>query len=304
MALVRPVPQPEASAMGPRRLPAWLKQSRAGGANFDRVASLVRDLGLHTVCDEARCPNRHECWGQGVATFMILGSTCTRACGFCATSTGRPEAPDPGEPGRLAGAVAALRLSHVAVTSVTRDDLPDGGAAHFAACIRAISGRTPGVAVEVLTSDFGGDGCALAAVLEAAPAVFSHNLECVRRLSATVRPQADYDRSLGVLWRAGELAPAILTKSGLMLGLGERDDEVEEALHDLRAAGVSLLTLGQYLQPRPECLSVDRFVTPEEFDRWREVGLRLGFAHVASSPFTRSSHKAAESYQQAKGRSA
>jgi lipoic acid synthetase len=235
---------------------------------------------------------------------MILGSTCTRACRFCATATGRPDAPDPGEPDRLAGAVASLRLSHVVVTSVTRDDLPDGGAAHFAACIRAIAARVPGISVEVLAPDFGGDDRALSAVLEAAPAVFAHNLECVRRLSRDVRPQADYDRSLGVLRRAAALAPGVLTKSGLMLGLGERDDEVEEALYDLRAAGVSLLTLGQYLQPRPECLPVDRFVPPEAFEQWREVGLRLGFSHVASSPFTRSSHKAAEAYQQAKGRSA
>jgi len=303
MASVRDATRPDPAAARPGRLPSWLRQSRVAGPGYDRVASLVNGLGLHTVCDEARCPNRHQCWNDGVATFLILGDTCTRACRFCATATGRPLAPDRGEPGRVAEAVDSLGLSHVVITSVTRDDLPDGGAGYFAACIRAIRARRPGTSVEVLTPDFGGDDRALAAVLEAGPAVFAHNLECVRRLSPLVRPQADYERSLGVLSRAGGLAPAILRKSGLMLGLGERDDEVEEALRDLRAAGVELVTLGQYLRPSDSCLPVDRFVRPEEFTAWRERALAVGFRHVASSPFTRSSHRAAEAYRSVKRRS-
>jgi len=286
------------------RLAPWLRKPLRTGESFGRVSSVLRDLSLHTVCDEARCPNRHECWTAGTATFMVLGDTCTRACRFCATKTGRPSPPDPGEPARVAEAAVSLGLAHVVITSVTRDDLEDGGAGHFAGCIRAVRARNPKASIEVLTPDFGGAERALAAVLEAAPDVFAHNLECVRRLSAAVRPQADYERSLGVLRRAGDLGPAVRRKSGLMLGLGERDGEVEEALRDLRSAGVELLTLGQYLRPAPDCLAVDRFVPPEEFDAWRDRALAMGFAHAAASPFTRSSHRAAEAYHAAGGRRA
>jgi len=284
------------------RLALWLRKPLRTGESFGRVSAVLRDLSLHTVCEEARCPNRHECWTAGTATFLVLGEVCTRACRFCSTKTGRPSAPDPGEPARVAEAAASLGLAHVVVTSVTRDDLGDGGAAHFAACIRAVRARNPGASVEVLTPDFSGSDEALGTVLSAAPDVFAHNLECVRRLSGSVRPQADYDCSLGVLRRAGELAPGIRRKSGLMLGLGERDDEIAEALGDLRSAGVELLTLGQYLRPAPDCLPVDRFVPPGEFDAWRDRALAMGFAHAASSPFTRSSHRAAEAYHAAGGK--
>jgi lipoic acid synthetase len=225
---------------------------------------------------------------------MILGDACTRRCGFCSVRTFRPAAPDPGEPRKLAAAAAALRLEHVVITSVARDDLPDQGAGHFARCVAAVREALPDASIEVLAPDFRGDDGCLAEVLEAGPHVFGHNLETVRRLTPVVRPQARYDRSLAVLRRAGELAPAVWIKSGMMLGLGETDAEVEDALRDLYGVGCRLLTLGQYLQPTPAHVTVDRYVPPEAFDRWRDRAEALGFLHVASSPFARSSHRAAE----------
>ena len=260
----------------------------------------MRDLNLNTVCEEARCPNLNECWNAGTATFMILGSNCTRRCGFCAVATARPSAPDPEEPRHLAEAAAQLKLTHVVITSVARDDLPDQGAGHFVRCIHAVRERLPGASVEVLTPDFRGDEHCLVTVLEARPDVFNHNLETVERLSLRVRPQARYRRSLAVLARARELAPGVLTKSGMMLGLGESEAELDGALAHLADTGCRLLTLGQYLQPTPAHLPVDRYVPPEEFERWRRRGEQLGFLHVAASPFTRSSHHAAEALAQAR----
>ena len=301
------------------RLPVWLrKRIPAGGASAE-VAHLLDELGLATVCDGAHCPNRCECFARRTATFMILGATCTRNCRFCAVPTAVPPSPDPCEPERVAEAAARLGLRHVVVTSVTRDDLPDGGAAHFAATIAAVRARMPEAIVEVLTPDFQGDLAAVATVLAARPDVFNHNIETVPRLYKSVRPQADYARSLAVLrfaadWQAGRLhhkkrqteylqpsdcdagvPPANLhTKSGLMVGLGETDEEVRAVMRDLRAAGVEILTIGQYLAPSDAHLPVARFVEPKEFERWRAEGLALGFRAVAAGPFVRSSYQAGE----------
>ena len=255
---------------------------------------MMRELKLVTVCEEARCPNKHECWAAGTATFMILGDTCTRRCGFCAIATGRPQAVDPGEPARLAEAAAAMKLGHVVITSVARDDLPDQGAGQFAGCIEAIHDRLPGSTVEVLTPDFRNDESCLRTVLEAGPDVFNHNLESVRRLNPLIRPSAKYDRSLAVLAAAGRIAPDVISKSGMMLGLGETDDEIDASLVDLRSAGVQLLTLGQYLRPTPSHLPVVRYLHPDEFVRWGRRAVELGFRHAASTPFARSSHHAAD----------
>jgi len=287
--------------LGPRPAP-WLRRPRTANVSSGTVATLVRDLSLRTVCEDARCPNLHECWSSGTATFMILGSQCTRRCGFCAIDTGRPSAPDAAEPERLADAAAHLALDHVVITSVARDDLADQGAGHFAASIRAVRARLPRAGIEVLTPDFRGDERCLAAVLDAGPDVFNHNLETVERLSPAVRPQARYRRTLGVLRTARRLAPGAFVKSGLMLGLGETAEEIRTALADLANAGCQLLSIGQYLRPTPAHLAVDRYAEPAEFDRWSEVAAALGFLHVASSPFTRSSHHAAEALAAARGR--
>ncbi len=262
----------------------------------------MRDRVLHTVCEEARCPNRHECWAAGTATFMILGDVCSRRCGFCAIATGRPRAAVPDEPARLAAAAAALGLAHVVITSVARDDLPDQGAGQFARSIAAVRARLPEATVEVLTPDFRGEDSCLAAVLAARPDVFNHNVETVERLSPDVRPAARYRRSLAVLRRAGELGSGTLVKSGLMLGLGERDDEVTDALRDLADAGCRLLTIGQYLRPTLAQRPVARWVPPAEFDRWADAAARLGFLHVTASPFARSSHHAGEALAAARVR--
>jgi lipoyl synthase len=257
------------------------------------VKHLLGQLGLHTVCEGAKCPNRTACWHDSAAAFLILGDACTRDCRFCAIPhDATPAPPDPGEPARLAEAAAAMGLRHVVVTSVTRDDLPDGGAGHFAAVIRALRDRLPAATVEVLVPDFQGDPAALALVLAAQPDIFNHNLETVARLQPAVRPQADYARSLAVLRQAS--AAGARTKSGLMLGMGETDDEIAAALRDLRAAGVALLTLGQYLAPSPAHHSVARYVSPAEFDRWRDAARALGFASVAAAPHVRSSYHAEE----------
>ena len=272
--------------------PDWLKVRVRATPELEQVQRTVAERRLNTVCFSAACPNLNECWSRGTATFMIGGSRCTRRCAFCDVATGRPDALDPDEPARVADAVAALGLRFAVVTCVARDDLPDGGAGQMAATVRAIRARCPGVGVEVLIADYGGDEAALRAVLEAGPDVLNHNLETVARLQRKVRPAASYERSLSVLRRAGALAPGLPIKSGLILGMGEREEEIDQALRDLRAAGVSLLTLGQYLRPSPDHLPLDRWVSPGEFARWGERARALGFVDVASGPLVRSSYHA------------
>jgi lipoic acid synthetase len=284
----------------PSRKPAWLKRRLPTGEGYARVRELIESGRLHTVCQEARCPNIWECFSHRTATFLIMGERCTRNCRFCSVHSGTPEALDPGEPGRVAAAAAEMGLKYVVVTSVTRDDLSDGGAAHFAATIRAIRERIPGAEIEVLIPDLQGDPAALRTVLDARPDVLNHNIETVPRLYPQVRPQADYRRSLELLQAAGKIAPSIPTKSGLMLGLGEEPEEVRQTLQDLRTHGCRFLTLGQYLQPSPEHLPVAAYVPPEEFERWRAAALAMGFTHVASAPFVRSSYHAGESFAEAK----
>ena len=287
-----------------RNKPAWIKAPLPTGAAYQRLKGLVKELGLHTVCQEALCPNIGECWAHGTMTLMILGGICTRACKFCAVDTGNPRGHlDPEEPEKVAEAVAAMGVRYVVLTSVDRDDLPDGGAAQFAATIRAIKRRTPGVLVEALTPDFQGDLKAVETVLEAGLEVFAHNLETVRRLTPRVRdPRAGYDQSLKVLAHAKRYRPEILTKSSLMLGLGEREEEIREAMRDLRAAGVDILTLGQYLRPTPAHLPVERYVTPEEFKKYEDWGYEAGFLEVFSGPLVRSSYRADRVFLEAKAR--
>jgi lipoic acid synthetase len=282
------------------RKPAWLKIKPPAAGAYRATAGVLDDLRLHTVCDEARCPNKGECFSAGTATFLILGDVCTRSCGFCAVEDagGRAaraglRAPDPDEPARLAEAAVRLGLAHVVVTSVTRDDLPDGGAGRFAATIGALRAALPGATVEVLVPDFGGDRAALDCVLAARPHVLGHNLETVPRLYPRVRPQAAYERSLELLGRAAAAQPRPLVKTGLMLGLGESADEVGAVLRDCVATGADVLTVGQYLQPHAGCLPVDRYVPPEEFASLETEGARLGLCVVAG-PFVRSSYHAAE----------
>lgn len=277
-----------------RRLPAWLRRPIAHGGEYAAVEGLLDRLELSTVCREAKCPNRGECYASGTATFLIAGDVCTRGCRFCAVESCRPAPLDPGEPDRVAEAVEAMGLRHAVITMVTRDDLEDGAAAHVVATIQAVRARTPDVAVEVLVSDFGGREASVDAVADATPDVFNHNVETVPRLYGTVRPGADYRRSLAVLARAGERVPTMPTKSGLMLGLGETHDEVVEVMLDLREAGVELLTLGQYLRPSAAHLPVAAFVEPDEFAELARAGRRLGFSGVASAPFVRSSYHASE----------
>jgi len=276
------------------RKPDWLGRPLPSDPAFSRIRSLLDDGRLHTVCQEARCPNRGECFSRGTAVFLILGDSCTRRCRFCAVTQGTPERPDPDEPRRVAEAAARMSLDYIVVTSVTRDDLADGGAGFFAETIRSLRARRPSARIEVLIPDFQGDEAALRTVLDACPDILNHNLETVARLYPEVRPQAIYDRSLELLRRTGSLAPGMAVKSGLMLGLGERPDEVESALRDLLGAGCQILTLGQYLQPKRDCLPVARYVPPGEFDAWREVALGMGFAQVASGPLVRSSYHAEE----------
>jgi lipoic acid synthetase len=256
------------------------------------MRALLREGGLHTVCEEARCPNLGECFSRGTATFMLLGDRCTRRCGYCSVSTAKPLPPDAGEPESVARAASRLGLRYVVLTSVNRDDLPDGGAAHFAATIQAVRRALPAARVEVLTPDFKGDRRALETVLAAEPAVFNHNIETVPRLFKHLRPQGRYRLSLDVLEAAREIRPGVPTKSGLMLGLGETDAEVLEVLSDLRASGVSILTLGQYLRPTANHLPVERYVTPEEFLELREAALARGFLECVSGPMVRSSYRA------------
>ena len=272
------------------RKPEWLRVKADLGEGYREVKRTMRSLKLVTVCEEAGCPNIFECWRDGTATFMINGDRCTRACGFCQVDTRRPLALDAAEPERLAEAVAEMGLAHAVITAVARDDLPDGGAAGFADAIRAVRRRCPGTAVEVLVPDCKGDPDALAAIFDARPDVLNHNLETVARLQRHVRPSASYARSLAVLARAADAG--LVTKSGLIVGLGETEDEVVAAMADLHAVGVSILTLGQYLRPSADHLPVARWWTPEEFDRLAAAGRALGFAHVQASPLTRSSYHA------------
>jgi lipoic acid synthetase len=279
---------------GPK--PAWLKIRPPGGARYAGLKGQLRARGLHTVCEEARCPNVEECWGGGTATLMLLGDTCTRGCAFCAVKTARrPPPPDPAEPARAAESVRLMELDYVVLTSVDRDDLPDGGAAHFAGAVRAVRRENPQTLIEVLIPDFGGDADALATLLASRPDVVAQNLETVRRLTHPVRdPRAGYGQTLELLARVKLMDAGRLTKSSLMLGLGETADELRAAMADLRAADVDFLTLGQYLRPTPRHLPVARWVTPEEFDAWRAEGEALGFRYVASGPLVRSSYRAGE----------
>jgi lipoyl synthase len=274
------------------RRPEWLKVHMPQSQNYAELKTLMRDKGLHTVCEEARCPNIGECWGHRTATFMILGSVCTRSCGFCAVATGRPMTLDWEEPRRVAEAVKTMELRHCVVTSVNRDELRDGGATIFAATIRWIRRLNPECAIEVLTPDFKGDRDALRIVMEAQPSVFNHNIETVPRLYKRVRPQAIYTRSLEVLKWAKELNPDQPTKSGFMLGLGEEYDEVMQTLRDLRAHDVDIVTIGQYLRPSFKHLPVERYVKPEEFRMFAREGKKMGFRHVEAGPLVRSSYHA------------
>ncbi len=274
--------------------PRWLKVNFTTGPKYFAVQGAVKGLGLHTVCEEARCPNIFQCWGEGTATFMILGDVCTRRCSFCAVTHGRPSPVDWGEPWRIALAARRLKLRHVVITSVARDDLPDGGAALFARCIEACRALVPGCQVEVLVPDFGGLWEALARVVNSRPHVVGHNVETVPRLYKLVRPGARYQRSLELLSRAKEMDPQIITKSGLMVGLGETWSELLSVMGDLREAGVDIITVGQYLRPTlsGRHLKVERFYTPEEFEALRKEALRLGFRAAECGPLVRSSYLA------------
>lgn len=280
-----------------QRKPDWIRVKAPNSPEYLETKELMRGLNLHTVCEEAACPNIGECWKQKHATFMIMGATCTRACAFCNVATGKPNALDPHEPENVAKAVAQLRLSHVVITSVDRDDLDDGGADHFAKVIGAIRAHTPATTIEILTPDFMKKDGAVEHVAKAKPDVFNHNLETVPRLYPTIRPGARYFTSLQLLSRVKELDPAQFTKSGLMVGLGETREEVAQVMDDLRAANVDFLTIGQYLQPTPKHAAVDRFVTPEEFESYATLARGKGFLLVSSSPLTRSSHHAGDDFR-------
>ena len=278
--------------------PEWLKIRLGDPSNQNHVLKLIEGLNLHTVCQEARCPNIFECWSDRTATFMLGGDTCTRHCGFCAVNKGQPMQLDPEEPRHVAEAVRHLNLAHTVITSVNRDDLADGGASHWAATIREVRALNPDCKIEVLIPDFNGDEDALNTVLDAQPDVLNHNTETIARLYRRVRPDANYQQTLTLLERAArrrdEEKRGMLTKSGIMVGLGETFDEVVELMKDLRAVSCDIMTIGQYLQPHERRLPVERYVTPEEFARWREIGITLGFRHVESSPLTRSSYHARE----------
>jgi lipoyl synthase len=275
------------------RRPEWIKARAPIGENYERLQRLMRDLGLHTVCEEARCPNVGDCWNRGTATFMILGDVCTRACGFCAVKTGLPDAPpDLGEARRVADAVARMDLRHAVITSVNRDDQKDGGASVFAACIREIRERIPTCAIEVLVPDFKGNWDALKVVVEARPDILNHNTETVPRLYRQVRPGARFERSLELLRRSKDAG--LLAKSGIMVGLGEEWDEVLECIRSIRGAGTDILTVGQYLRPSLQHLPLVRYYTPQEFEELRAFALSLGYGHVESGPLVRSSYHADE----------
>jgi lipoic acid synthetase len=283
-------------AASPRqRLPEWLRRPLPVSRTFAKTQGLLSELNLHTVCESAKCPNHWECWSKGTATFMIAGDRCTRACGFCAVSVAKPFPLESDEPARVAEATARMQLKHVVITAVARDDLKDGGSAHFAQTISAVRTRNPGIVIEVLTPDFNQKSSAIQAVLDAQPEIFNHNLETVRRLTPSVRSRAMYDRSLEVLRSAKAMATySVVTKSGLMLGLGETETEIHEAMDDLRKAQCDILTMGQYLQPTGSHLPVVEYIPPSTFDTLRKQAEEKGFIHVASGPMVRSSYHAEE----------
>ena len=283
----------------PERKPSWLKVRAPGGPNYLRLTQMMRELNLHTVCEEAHCPNIGECWEHGTATFMILGDVCTRNCAYCAVAHGRPASYDIAEPERVGDAVAELRLRHAVITSVDRDDLPDFGAFIFAETIRQIKQRLPDCSVEVLVPDFQGNRDSIATVLEARPDIYNHNTETVPRLYKKCRPGGRYPRVMEIFRTAKELAPDIPTKSGLILGMGETLKEVELVMRDLREVDVDILTLGQYLRPSDSHIPLDRYVTPAEFRELYEIGMSMGFRHVESGPLVRSSYHAWEQVQAA-----
>lgn len=293
------IPLTEVPQRNPK--PEWLKVRAPGSDTYRHLKELMRELELHTVCEEAHCPNIGECWDYGTATFMILGDVCTRACGYCAVGHGRPAAVDPAEPARVGNAVDRLGLSYVVITSVDRDDLSDGGASMFAGTIEAIRQRCPDTRIEVLIPDFRGDDVALRTVLDAQPDVLNHNTETVPRLYRRARSGGRYDRTLELLERARTYAPQIPTKSGLMVGLGEERDELLTTLVDLRRAGCSILTIGQYLQPTREHLPIVRYYHPDEFRELKTYALEIGFSHVESGPLVRSSYHAREQADGARG---
>lgn len=270
--------------------PKWLRVKLPTGEEYRKVRKLVDEHKLHTICESGSCPNMGECWGEGTATFMILGNICTRSCGFCAVKTGRPDEVDEFEPGRVAHSVKTMGVKHAVITSVDRDDLKDGGANIWAQTVRAIRTQSPGTTLETLIPDFAGNWENLQIVIDVAPEIVSHNLETVRRLTKEVRIQAKYDRSLEVLFRLKK--GGMRTKSGVMLGLGETEDEVLETMEDLRSVDVDILTLGQYLQPTPKHLPVADFITPEKFAEYKEIGLKMGFKYIESGPLVRSSYRA------------
>jgi len=278
--------------------PEWIKVRLPHNPVFWSTKSLVSDLRLHTVCEEAQCPNRWECWGQGTATFMIAGDRCTRACGFCAVKTAKPLALETDEPQRVAEATSRMKLNHVVITAVARDDVADGGAEHFAQTIFEVRQKNPGIVIEILVPDFNGKNDALDVVMEARPEIFNHNLETVERLTPLVRSRAKYQRSLEVLQKAKDIAREkgnrCATKSGIMLGLGEKEDEIIKAMDDLREHDVTVLTMGQYLRPSPSHLPVVDYIHPDEFARYKEIAEEKGFRHVASGPLVRSSYHAAD----------
>lgn len=278
----------------PLRRPPWIKVRAPSGDTYENLRTLMRSKTLHTVCEEAQCPNLGECWGKGTATFLMMGDTCTRSCGFCDIKTGRPNPLDWAEPNRIAQSVRAMGLQHVVITSVNRDDRPDGGAPIFAMVIRRIRQLQPGCSIEVLIPDFKGNRTALKIVMDAQPEILNHNVETVPRLFRRVQPQDDYDWALTTLRNAKELDPMVLTKTGIMLGLGETFEEVVMVMRDLAALHVDILTLGQYLQPSKKHLPVERYWTPEEFATLRTMGLEMGFKWVESGPLVRSSYKAEE----------
>ena len=289
---------------GLAKLPAWFKQPLPDMDKIRSMQGLFRGNRLHTVCESAHCPNLGQCWGEGVATFMILGGTCTRACRFCAVPAGRPDVIDAQEPHNVAQAVKQLGLRYVVITSVARDDIDDEGAGHFVETIRAVRAVNPGINIEVLIPDFSAKEYSLKILSDAAPEVISHNIECVRRLSASIRPQADHDRSLRVLRRFRELNPAVFVKSSFMVGVGETDTEVRTLMGELLEAGCQILTIGQYLAPTQmkRHVPVSRFVTPEEFERLRTMGQEMGFKYVESGPLVRSSFIAEKGYREALGK--
>jgi len=283
----------------PDRKPSWLKVKAPGGENYLRLKQMMQELNLHTVCQEARCPNIGECWDHGTATFMILGDVCTRNCAYCAVSHGRPPKYDIEEPSRVATAIAQMNLRHAVITSVDRDDLPDFGAYIFAETIRQIHEKLPTCSIEVLVPDFQGNVDSIRAVLEARPDIYNHNTETVPRLYKKARPGGRYERLLDIFRVTKTLAPDIPTKTGIILGLGETNEEVIETMKDLRSVDVDILTLGQYLKPSDSHIALDRYVTPEEFRELYEVGMALGFRHVESGPLVRSSYHAWEQVQAA-----